>query len=133
MLALYLAVVVGPSYYVRDRIGRRTWLLAHQLAALSYAAALWHSRALGSDVRMQGFGRTPTWVLQIPLLVLIGLRLFRPRRPADQLSARRRRGRYQGSRHASLRAAIAVGLIGAGGPILMVALLAGAAGEHVSG
>jgi len=34
---------------------------------------------------------------------------------------------------ASLRAAIAVGLIGAGGPILMMALLAGAAGEHVGG
>lgn len=133
MLALYLAVVGRPSYHIRDRVGRRTWLLAHQLAALSYAAALWHSRALGSDVRMQGFGRTPTWVLQIPLLVLIGLRLFRPRPPADQLSATLRRGRYQGSWHASLRAAIAVGLIGAGGPILMRALLAGAAGEHVGG
>ena len=30
-------------------------------------------------------------------------------------------------------AAIAVGLIGAGGPILMVALLAGAAAGHVGG
>jgi predicted ferric reductase len=133
VLALYLAVVVGPTYYVRDRIGRRTWLLAHQLAALSYAAALWHSLTLGSDVRMEGFGRTLTWVLQIPLLVLIGLRLFRPRRPADQLSATLRRGRYQGSQHASLRAAIAVGLIGAGVLILMMALLAGTAGEHVGG
>lgn len=67
-------------------------------------------------------------MLQIPLLVFIGLRLFRPRPPAEQLSARLRRGRYLGSRHASLRAAIAVGLIGAAGPILMVALLAGAGG-----
>src|SRR6478609_4111942 len=37
VLALYLALVLGPTYYLRDLIGRRTWLLAHQLAALSYA------------------------------------------------------------------------------------------------
>ncbi len=57
VLALYLALMLGPSYYLRDRIGRRTWLIAHQFAALSYAVALWHSLALGSDVRMAGVGQ----------------------------------------------------------------------------
>jgi predicted ferric reductase len=61
IIALYLALLLGPTYYLRDRIGRRTWLIAHQFAALSYAIALRHSLALGSDVRMQGVGRTLTW------------------------------------------------------------------------
>jgi hypothetical protein len=79
---LYLALILGPSYYLRNRIGRRTWLLAHQLAALSYAVALWHALALGTEIRIDGVARTPTWALQIPLLMLIVLRLLRPRRPA---------------------------------------------------
>ena len=58
VLALYLAAVLGPSYYLRDRIGRRTWLIAHQLAALSYAVALWHALALGSNIRVEGIART---------------------------------------------------------------------------
>jgi predicted ferric reductase len=133
VIALYLALLLGPSYYLRDRIGRRTWLIAHQFAALSYAVALWHSLALGSDARMAGVGRTLTWALQIPLLLLIVLRLFRPRRPADQLSPVLRRGRYPGPRNARLRAAIAVGLISSGVLILLMALLAGSIGEHISG
>jgi len=133
VLALYLAAILGPSYYLRNRIGRRTWLVAHQLAALSYAVALWHSLALGSAIRLDGAGRTLTWMLQIPLLALMVLRLVRPRRPADQLSAVLRHGRYAGRRNAALRAAIAVGLVSAGVLILLMALLAGTAGEHVTG
>ncbi|MEP6560488.1 MAG: ferric reductase-like transmembrane domain-containing protein [Nakamurella sp.] len=133
VLALYLAAILGPSYYLRDRIGRRAWLIAHQLAALSYAVALWHALALGSNIRLEGIARTATWALQIPLLALITLRLFRPRRPADQLSAVLRRGRYSGRRNATLRAAIAIGLVTAGVVILLMALLAGTAGIHMSG
>jgi predicted ferric reductase len=133
VLALYLAVILGPTYYLRDRIGRRTWLLAHQFAALSYAVALWHALALGTEIRIDGLARTLTWALQIPLLVLIGLRLFAPRRPADQLSATLRRGRYTGPANARLRAAITVGLFSAAVLILLMALLAGSAGLRVNG
>jgi predicted ferric reductase len=133
VLALYLALILGPSYYLRDRIGRRTWLIAHQLAALSYAVALWHALALGSNIRVDGIARTVTWALQVPLLALIVLRLLRPRRPADQLSAALRAGRYPGRRNATLRLAIAVGLVGAGVIILLMALLAGTGGEHMTG
>ena len=133
VLALYLALVLGPSYYLRDRIGRRTWLVAHQLAALSYAVALWHALALGTEIRVEGAARTLTWALQIPLLALIVLRLFRPRRPADQLSATLRRGRYAGRNHARLRSAIAVGLFSSAVLILLMALLAGSEGLRVNG
>jgi hypothetical protein len=133
VLALYLALVLGPSYYLRDRIGRRTWLVAHQLAALSYAVALWHALALGTEIRVEGAARTLTWALQIPLPALIVLRLFRPRRPADQLSATLRRGRYAGRNHARLRSAIAVGLFSSAVLILLMALLAGSEGLRVNG
>jgi hypothetical protein len=132
VLALYLALLLGPSYYLRDRIGRRAWLVAHQLAALSYAIALWHSLALGSDLRLPGAGRTITWAVQIPLLVLIALRLYAPRRPADQLSPVLRRGRYAGPRHTLLRAAIAIGLISSAVLIMLMALLAATTSEHVT-
>jgi predicted ferric reductase len=133
VLALYLALILGPSYYLRNRIGRRTWLLAHQLAALSYAVALWHALALGTEIRIEGVARTLTWALQIPLLMVIVLRLFRPRRPADQLSATLRRGRYSGPANARLRAAIALGLFSSAVLILLMALLAGSAGLRVNG
>jgi hypothetical protein len=133
VLALYLALILGPSYYLRNRIGRRTWLLAHQLAALSYAVALWHALALGTEIRIEGVARTLTWALQIPLLMVIVLRLFRPRRPADQLSATLRRGRYSGPANARLRAAIALGLFSSAVLILLMALLAGSAALRVNG
>ena len=44
-----------------------------------------------------------------------------------------RHGRYPGRRIAALRVAIAVGLVSAGVLILLMALLAGSAGEHVTG
>jgi hypothetical protein len=133
VLALYLALVLGPTYFVRNKIGRRTWLLAHQLAALSYAVALWHALALGTVIRIDGAARTLTWALQIPLLMLIVLRLLRPRRPADQLSATLRRGRYSGPANARLRAAIALGLFSSAVLILLMALLAGSQGLRVDG
>lgn len=102
--------------------------MVHQLAALSYAIALGHSLALGADLRLVGVAGTLIWVLQLPLLALIALRLFRPRRPADQLSSVLRRGRYQQRQHSMLRVSLATGLPGSAGLILLLALLAASPG-----
>ncbi len=130
VLALYLAVVLGPTYYLRRRIGRRIWLVAHQLAAVSYALGLWHAMYLGSDLRLEGVGRVLVWVLQIPLLALIGLRLRRPLRLADQLSSVRRAGRFEETRHVLLRLAVAIGLSVTAAIVLVMALLAVSRGQH---
>lgn len=124
ILALYLAVLVGPTYYLRDRIGRRTWLVVHQLAAITYALALWHAVGLGPDLRMTGPLHSAMWLLQLPLLALIAIRLLRPRRRSDELSAERRRGRYTGRRHVVVRAAVTVGLGATSVIVLQQALLA---------
>lgn len=124
VVAFYLAILLGPSYYLRARIGRRAWLVAHQLAAVTYALALWHTLVLGADARLDGPARTGLWVLQLPLLVLFGLRLARPLRPADDLDVERRPARYATPRHAVLRAAVVTGVLLAGFGVLYVVLLA---------
>jgi sulfoxide reductase heme-binding subunit YedZ len=133
VLAFYLAIVLGPSYYLRDRIGRRTWLVAHQFAALTYAAALWHTLVLGADARVDGPDRTALWMLQFPLLALFGLRLGQPLRVADEVDAQRRPARYAAGRHAVLRAAVIIGVCLAGFGVLYVALAAMGPGLHVPG
>jgi hypothetical protein len=131
VVAFYLAVVLGPSYYLRDRIGRRVWLVAHQFAALVYALALWHSLVLGADARVDGLDRTLLWVLQLPLLALFGLRLSRPLRAADDLDGMSRPARFASTRHAVLRTAVVLGVGLAGFGVLYVVLAAMEPGLHV--
>ena len=124
VIGLYLMAVLGPTYYLRERIGRRVWLVAHQLVAVSYAVALWHAMALGSTLRLTGVARTLTWIVQVPLLVMIALRLLHPRRAADQLRVSVRGARYSGWRHSLLRTTMAWGLLVTAVIVLLMALLA---------
>jgi predicted ferric reductase len=124
VLSLYGAVVLGPSYYLRRRLGPRVWLVAHQFAALVYALALWHALVLGPHVRSAGPWRVTVWLAQIPLLALLALRLWRPRRPADRMDARLRNPRYGLPRYAVLRVAATTGVVTAGVIVLFVALSA---------
>ncbi len=130
VLALYLAVILGPSFYLRRRIGRRTWLVAHQLAAVSYALSLWHALFLGSDLRAEGVPRTLTWAAQLPLLVLLVARLQRPLRPSDELDAARRAGRFGGRRHALARGLLVLAIAGTFAVVLVMTLLAISPGAH---
>lgn len=131
VLALYLALILGPSYYFRDRIGRRLWLIAHQFAALSYALGLWHCFALGPDFRLEGTGRVLLWVLQIPLLAAFVLRLQRPLRPSDQLRQVRKRGQYDSRRQQRFRGAVVLGILSSAFIVLVVLLVAIGPGAHV--
>jgi hypothetical protein len=133
VLAFYLALVLGPSYYLRQWVGRRLWLVAHQLAAVTYALALWHTLVLGADARFEGSWRTLLWAMQVPLLLLFWLRLIRPLRAADQWDAQRRPGRYATGRQAVLRTAVVLGVCLAGFGVLYVALAALEPGLHAPG
>jgi hypothetical protein len=133
VLGLYLAAFLGPSYYLRDRIGRWVWLALHQLAALSYAVSLWHAIDLGSTLRIDGPVRAMAAILQIPLLVLIPVRLFRPHRAADRLVPARAPGSYPGHRNDLRRAAAVCGLLASWLVILFMALIAAGASTGVAG
>jgi len=48
-LGLYVWAIVTASFYVRKHIGQRTWRLLHFASFLSYAGALVHGLASGTD------------------------------------------------------------------------------------
>jgi predicted ferric reductase len=48
-LAFYLMAVVAMSFYVRRRIGTRTWRLVHYLSFVAYVLALLHGVFSGTD------------------------------------------------------------------------------------
>lgn len=128
VIGFYLMVLLGPSWYLRDRIGRWAWLVAHQGAAVSYAAGLWHTLLLGGDVRVEGVVRTVFWVAQVPLLALLLLRVCRPRRPAERLAIGGRpggaaTGRPVARRPVALRVAVYTG-VGTAAFVVFFVLLA---------
>lgn len=100
VLGFYLALLLGPSFYLRQWMGRWVWLLAHQFAALSYAAGLFV------------------------------LRLSRPRRPADHLEAGFRQPRFATAQHVRFRFAVHTGVVAAAVIVLCVALVAIGEGQH---
>ena len=74
ILAGYLAVALGPTFYLRRRIGARRWRLVHRATVLVYALAVLHSLGSGTD------GATPWFTAvviatAIPIAVLLALRL----------------------------------------------------------
>ncbi|MGI8418833.1 MAG: hypothetical protein ACR2P2_22075 [Nakamurella sp.] len=131
VVGFYLAVLLGPTLYLRRLIGKRLWLVAHQFAVLSYAAALWHTLLLGGGFRSEGILRTLLWAMQVPLLGLLAIRLWRPRRPSDRLAAGEQR-RFATGWHVRFRFAIHLGSAVAALVVLGVALAATARGLHAT-
>ena len=82
ILAGYLAVALGPTFYLRRRIGARRWRLVHRATALVYALGLLHAVGSGTD------GASPWFTAlviatAIPITGLLIIRLRpKPARPA---------------------------------------------------
>lgn len=108
IFALYLAVLVGPTYYLRRRIGPVRWRFVHRFAVLVYVLSVWHTLLLGLDFSHYPWMRPLTWLAQIPLLVLFVRRLVQPaRRP----SANPVRARVGAAIRWTLAAAGAAGIV----------------------
>lgn len=84
IFALYLAILVGPSYYLRRRIGPSRWRFLHRFAAVVYVLSVWHTLLLGLDFTYYPWVRPLTWLAQIPLLLLFAHRLLRPARRSQR-------------------------------------------------
>lgn len=76
IFALYLAILVGPTYYLRRMIGVRRWRIVHRLAALVYILSIWHTLILGADIAYYSWIRPMLWLAQIPLLLLLVRRVI---------------------------------------------------------
>jgi len=69
ILSFYLAVLLGLSFYVRDRIGLRTWQLLHRyFIPAVYILAVWHTFLYGSDLHAHNAIWGLLWLLQLPLI-----------------------------------------------------------------
>jgi sulfoxide reductase heme-binding subunit YedZ len=80
IFALYLAILIGPSYYLRGKLGARTWMFTHRFTLLIYILSVWHTLILGLDTSYYSWVRPFIWILQIPLLLLFMRRLLQPSR-----------------------------------------------------
>jgi hypothetical protein len=83
--ALYLAIPLGLLFYVRHRIGANTWRRLHRFVIVVYVLSVWHTLLYGTNVWYGEWPRTVLWLLQLPVAVLLLLRLLRPARRAERL------------------------------------------------
>ncbi|MGW4239450.1 ferric reductase-like transmembrane domain-containing protein [Streptomyces sp. NPDC004749] len=84
--ALYLAVPLGLLFYVRHRIGPKTWRVLHRFVIVVYVLSVWHTLLYGTNVWYDGWFRTTIWLLQLPIAALLLARLLRPARRSERLS-----------------------------------------------
>jgi predicted ferric reductase len=87
IFSFYLAVLLGASFYLRDRIGWRLWRLTHRYAVPAvYVLAVWHTFTYGSDVGPHSGSSVSThnelwitlWALQVPIVVAFLFRFSLP-------------------------------------------------------
>ncbi|WP_328908909.1 ferric reductase-like transmembrane domain-containing protein [Streptomyces sp. NBC_00234] len=83
--ALYLAVPLGLLFYVRHRIGPKTWRILHRCVIVVYVLSVWHTLLYGTNVWYDGWFRNTVWLLQLPIAALLLLRLLKPARRSERL------------------------------------------------
>ena len=68
IVSFYLAVLLGLTFYLRDRIGLRTWRLLHRyFIPAVYILAVWHTLAYGSDIKTPNALYISIWLVQVPV------------------------------------------------------------------
>lgn len=75
VVAGYLAVLIGPSFYLRRHIGARRWRKLHRLSVVIWAMSVSHTLGAGSDASKLWL-RTLVLLPAVPLAYLLVLRLF---------------------------------------------------------
>lgn len=86
IFAMYFAVLLGPTHYLRNRIGTRAWLFVHRFTLAVYILSVWHTLILGADISYYSWIRPFIWIMQIPLLLLLSRRLMEPARAGKKQS-----------------------------------------------
>jgi hypothetical protein len=88
LLALYLAVPLGLAFYLRQATGSRMWRALHRFVIVVYVLSVWHTLLYGTNVWYDGVFRTTVWLLQLPLALLLLVRLLVPARRGERLHLR---------------------------------------------
>jgi methionine sulfoxide reductase heme-binding subunit len=84
----YVFMVLGLSYYVRDRIGDARWTAVHRLTLLAWVGSFVHTLGMGTD-RDQAWFLAVIFLPAIAALVVLVMRLAsgRGRAPSAQPTA----------------------------------------------
>ena len=75
IIAFWVMLLLGPSYYVRRAIGQKRWVKLHRFTALAWIAGIAHSLGEGSDAGSVWFLLLMATTL-VPAIVLLTLRNF---------------------------------------------------------
>jgi methionine sulfoxide reductase heme-binding subunit len=89
IVAGYLAALVGPTFYLRRRIGAGRWRKLHRVSALVWALSVVHTLGAGSDASALWL-RIVVLAPVAPVVYLFVLRVARERPGRAQASAARR-------------------------------------------
>lgn len=83
ILAGYLALILGPTFYLRRRIGARRWRQIHRATVVVFVLAVAHSLGSGTDGTSLWF-RAMAIASSAVVLALVAVRYGRksPRRPS---------------------------------------------------
>lgn len=93
IIAGYLALVLGPSFYLRRRIGARRWRRLHGLIVVTWLLSVVHTLGSGSDAK-QLWLRAIVVFPGIGIVYLLTLRLLKPSRaPATRARSAQDRAR----------------------------------------
>lgn len=85
IVAAYLAVLLGPSFYFRRRIGARRWRQLHRATVVVWILTVIHTLGAGSD-RATPWLRGIVLGTGIPIVYLLTLRVLQ-REPRSQLTS----------------------------------------------
>ncbi|MEU3019026.1 ferric reductase-like transmembrane domain-containing protein [Nocardiopsis sp. NPDC007018] len=86
LIALYLAIPLSLSFYVRAWTGSRLWRVLHRFVIVVYVLSVWHTLLYGTNVWFDGAFRTVVWALQLPVALLFLARLLTPLRADERLT-----------------------------------------------
>lgn len=76
IVSLYVALLFGLTFYVRDKIGPRLWRTLHRYAVPAiYGLAVWHTFAYGSDVKERSGVWVFLWMMQAPIVIVYAWRI----------------------------------------------------------
>jgi methionine sulfoxide reductase heme-binding subunit len=81
IIAFWVLLAVGLSFYARARIGQERWRSLHRFTALAWLLGVAHSLGEGSDAGQTWF-LAMTAIVVVPALVLLVIRHATPRRRA---------------------------------------------------
>jgi methionine sulfoxide reductase heme-binding subunit len=73
IIAAWMLVLLGPSYYLRRQIGQQRWVKLHRLTAIAWIAGIIHAIGEGSDAGSAWFALTIA-ATTVPALALLAVR-----------------------------------------------------------